>query len=494
MKNFDLILKVNLIFLVFIVNIFSSIAANWELFPPDTKFWCRNQDGRIFSFMADSVISENYYMLNTKNLDKISLHCFDSIYRNCYEFISNITKPSKIKVLETAQTVTFGFDIKVNINPYLEAGSSDTQKVKILNIDYDFTISCISASVEDIYGSQDSVKEFSIKVKKNTNKPSKFKISKNYGILSFGNLRSSSQYGLLFEEFSVVGYQANDFQYGWQPEDITTKLLNWNVGDIRTVLFYQDLPYKISTELYLDSVINISKNEDVTSIHFKRFIKDSNNKIIEIEEITESYNLKDFNNYFNQFGDIAVSENFGIELQFYNSIYMTSRIVLTNQYGLDSVNVLALARNDSFIDSACNISHITDAQKSMYYALGLGLVNTSFYGLNYTYLDLQGYRQGDKTWGRISLTTDVDDNESSFEYIAVSPNPATDFITIQTQPSEGLKPSEGSEVEIYNILGVKVISELIHPMTSSHRMNVESLSNGLYFVKIGDRVEKFVKM
>ena len=74
------------------------------------------------------------------------------------------------------------------------------------------------------------------------------------------------------------------------------------------------------------------------------------------------------------------------------------------------------------------------------------------------------------------------------DIFGITPNPATNFITIN------LQPSEGSMVEIYDMLGVKVISELIHQMTSRHLMNIENLSAGLYFIKIGSRVEKFVKI
>jgi hypothetical protein len=38
------------------------------------------------------------------------------------------------------------------------------------------------------------------------------------------------------------------------------------------------------------------------------------------------------------------------------------------------------------------------------------------------------------------------------------------------------------------------MSESIHPKTSSHRMNVEKLPAGVYFIRIGTRVEKFVKI
>ena len=84
----------------------------------------------------------------------------------------------------------------------------------------------------------------------------------------------------------------------------------------------------------------------------------------------------------------------------------------------------------------------------------------------------------------ISETNHKSDNNS----MEIFPNPADDFITIN------LKPWEDWVVEIYDMLGVKLISEPIHPMTSSHRMNIEYLAQGVYFIKIGERVDKFVKM
>ncbi|MDT3738909.1 MAG: T9SS type A sorting domain-containing protein [Candidatus Kapabacteria bacterium] len=76
--------------------------------------------------------------------------------------------------------------------------------------------------------------------------------------------------------------------------------------------------------------------------------------------------------------------------------------------------------------------------------------------------------------------------------IFIYPNPADDFITIQT--SEVLKTSEGYRVQIFDILGIEVMSESIHPLTQSHRMNIEGLPAGVYFIKIGNKAAKFVKM
>jgi hypothetical protein len=81
-------------------------------------------------------------------------------------------------------------------------------------------------------------------------------------------------------------------------------------------------------------------------------------------------------------------------------------------------------------------------------------------------------------------TTSVNNNSDNENVFIIYPNPATDYINIQ--------PSEGSDIQIFDMLGTVVAS--IHPMTSSHRMNIEHLSPGIYFIKIGNRVKKFVKM
>jgi hypothetical protein len=64
------------------------------------------------------------------------------------------------------------------------------------------------------------------------------------------------------------------------------------------------------------------------------------------------------------------------------------------------------------------------------------------------------------------------------------PNPASNYIIIQ--------PSEGIKVQIFDILGIEVMSESIHPMTGSHRMNIEKLTTGVYFIKIGNYTEKLM--
>lgn len=67
--------------------------------------------------------------------------------------------------------------------------------------------------------------------------------------------------------------------------------------------------------------------------------------------------------------------------------------------------------------------------------------------------------------------------------ITIFPNPATDYIYIQ--------PLDGSTIKLFDMLGVIVYE--IHPMTASYRLNIENLAPGMYFIKIGNIIKKFVK-
>jgi hypothetical protein len=94
-----------------------------------------------------------------------------------------------------------------------------------------------------------------------------------------------------------------------------------------------------------------------------------------------------------------------------------------------------------------------------------------------------------KLYTYYDIPTSITENRTKVnKKILVYPNPAGDYIKITID-----KPSEGSELEIYDVLGERVFSKSIHPMTLRHRMNIANLPSGVYFVRIGAQVEKFVK-
>ena len=90
-------------------------------------------------------------------------------------------------------------------------------------------------------------------------------------------------------------------------------------------------------------------------------------------------------------------------------------------------------------------------------------------------------------------TTDVKENKSISDF-RIFPNPVEDYITIQ--PSEVLETSEVSKVQIFNTLGIEIITTP-YPLLAKEgnmRIDISQLQAGVYYIKIGNRVEKFVKM
>jgi WD40 repeat protein len=98
---------------------------------------------------------------------------------------------------------------------------------------------------------------------------------------------------------------------------------------------------------------------------------------------------------------------------------------------------------------------------------------------------------------KINYQTSVEESVYNSQ-ISISPNPAKDYIEINLDAIAAINPTlqrgvdEGCVIQIFDMLGTVVAS--IHPMTGSHRMNIENLAPGIYFIKIGNRVEKFVKI
>jgi WD40 repeat protein len=86
-------------------------------------------------------------------------------------------------------------------------------------------------------------------------------------------------------------------------------------------------------------------------------------------------------------------------------------------------------------------------------------------------------------------------NESSNNSgINIYPNPASDYIEITSiNPTLKRGVDEGSEIQIFDMLGINV-SPAGGRIKEGGRIDISNLSTGIYFIKIGNRVEKFVKM
>jgi hypothetical protein len=105
-------------------------------------------------------------------------------------------------------------------------------------------------------------------------------------------------------------------------------------------------------------------------------------------------------------------------------------------------------------------------------------------------------------------TLSVDESVSVVEKIKgeiyIYPNPAGEYIEITLSSysvNKGLQPLvHGEEIEIYDVLGELVLSTSV-PLKRDNsagggqvKIDISHLPRGVYFVRIGNRVEKFIKM
>jgi uncharacterized repeat protein (TIGR03803 family) len=91
--------------------------------------------------------------------------------------------------------------------------------------------------------------------------------------------------------------------------------------------------------------------------------------------------------------------------------------------------------------------------------------------------------------------TDIPENEN--DEIGISPNPASDYIEISFPPLP-LGEGWGEGVRIFDLLGMEITTPNLTPTLSEGdgvvRLDVSLLSPGVYFVQVGDKMYKFVKM
>jgi WD40 repeat protein len=105
----------------------------------------------------------------------------------------------------------------------------------------------------------------------------------------------------------------------------------------------------------------------------------------------------------------------------------------------------------------------------------------------------------DSTWN-----TSVFNNEEHHSDLLIMPNPASDFIEISYPPLE--RGSGGVDIRIYNVLGeIQTTPQWASPLLRNRdtppwkggekvRIDVSGLVSGVYFVRFGYRVGKFVKI
>jgi len=88
-------------------------------------------------------------------------------------------------------------------------------------------------------------------------------------------------------------------------------------------------------------------------------------------------------------------------------------------------------------------------------------------------------------------------DESSRKFITITPNPASEFITISfpfINPTVNRRVEETVDVKIFNTLGECVMTVETRHAVSLQRIDISHLPRGMYYICIGNRTQMFVKM
>jgi hypothetical protein len=87
---------------------------------------------------------------------------------------------------------------------------------------------------------------------------------------------------------------------------------------------------------------------------------------------------------------------------------------------------------------------------------------------------------GNGVWRRklsdLTGIAEIGDNSK----ISIFPNPAHDWIILE--PSKSL--TEAAELQLYNILGKKVLSQTLNPLQEKYNVDVSGLAEGMYIIKV----------
>jgi hypothetical protein len=106
------------------------------------------------------------------------------------------------------------------------------------------------------------------------------------------------------------------------------------------------------------------------------------------------------------------------------------------------------------------------------------------------YLALNNYDDGQYMYmyNFEEIISSINTDEVAVNDVQIFPNPATDFVNLNfSSYGNTIAP----KVEIYNIFGIEVSKSSL--TDGNNRINISHLPAGVYYIRIGDKTEKFVK-
>jgi len=244
--------------------------------------------------------------------------------------------------------------------------------------------------------------------------------------------------------------------------------------------------YKYSLSKY---IYDSNKNEFIVDLNIQEFFGDKSkfmnlsNNFIFIEKM--------------KMGSDTIESDY---FRFYNlesrSIYKNVKIM---QYrnGVHNVENFLINSNDDYILYYIASSFFYEPSHNIYDIINdrfndktIGLTNKAIYFGNSIIIDYSNQAF------RVKTPTSISYENHNVE-LNLYPNPASDYIELSLDrwtPPTRWSPSD--KIQVFNMLGVEVkdLTPALSKNGEGVRIDVSDLPAGVYFVRIGGMVEKFVKM
>jgi hypothetical protein len=516
MKKVFLFISIQLFFGTFFAHNFA--LADWEPFPTEQISYftlkdhltdkCFFPDKRLndytVSYRFDSIRNEpngarTFYSARLKNYN---------IYKNCdlaiINGISNYYGYYNLRVdsISMRNDTIFYFD-----NSYTETPKKKFKEffIPIYMKAFDlieqeaFFLKDKGISYEQIFpGLYDSVRTYGIKQKSGEQKIIELKLSKHYGIIKFPpfvNLLCD-----IYDEkliFKLSGVNAkNREKHGLNPELFDPdEFFTLKVGDEKYWIM-EEIMGQYSSWFIKNKITSIQRNEDSIVIYKSNTVYDNNTKKYEYYNSSEKY-------FFSELLRLKEKNDQEIFVTNRQSFGDEGRMLIETGGGLlffgrpliqSTKSSTMLEFNGQMVDPACEISHVTDIYWFKVFSPVVGLSHIYSHGFSGSYTELVGYTKDGVLYGECPQPLAVDDTEIDLS-ISVSPNPATDYITIDLS----FQHMQESEIEIFDIFGNEIhpprLASQATPQEGNLRIDISSLNAGVYFVRIGsEKPVKFIKI
>ena len=295
------------------------------------------------------------------------------------------------------------------------------------------------------------------------------------------SVREKSTVNVYNSEFLNNLSKYNGSAINIDPQNVITNIVNCT--------FYHNTVTK-PTFPYNKNCIAIFGNANIYNCIFlgqnSPIIYSSENAKLDIKNCCFSYGSKSVFHGCNEWlGEIVKKNSNNIDCDVYNNIYTNARIPNA------MIGDLRIDQNSDCIDAGDNQYSIYDediAGNDRIYSPNedsTGIVDIGAY-------EYQGNFVSD-------VKSDIFENELNF-----FPNPANEYITITLSNKELQLFAAEDKVQIFDVLGIEVGQSSLIDNTAHNngqsgmidllRIDVSHLQAGVYFIRFGNKVEKFVKM